>query len=174
VKSMQKKCVKVVALGMHTATIEKDTKRGWKGERLALYILDVWERESTAYSIRCTTWSRLLCGQEVSRTAVRTALVYYCIHGSLNTGTVHRVQRCWSTAYCCLAGTGGGPGCRQPPQPHILWLGLKIIGSKVHISLDLVYVIKKLDCCELRKVGSVVSMTPLIHGARLYNKFNFQ
>jgi hypothetical protein len=28
VKSMQKKCVKVVALGMHTATIEKDTKRG--------------------------------------------------------------------------------------------------------------------------------------------------
>jgi hypothetical protein len=50
------------------------------------------------------------CGQAVSKTAVRTALVYYCIDSVFFTGTVHSLQRYWSTAYCRHAGTGEGPG----------------------------------------------------------------
>ncbi len=41
----------------------------------------------------------LASGWAGCETAIRTALIYYCIHSGLYTRTVHSVQQCWSTRY---------------------------------------------------------------------------
>jgi hypothetical protein len=65
------------------------------------------------------------CGREDSKTAVRTALIYYCLHSGLYTKTVHSVQWCWSTKYCCRAGLAMNQGHRQPSRGSSLSTGLR-------------------------------------------------
>ncbi len=77
----------VVALGVYTAKFK------W----LALCVARTCKRKLYIEQYKRNDLSRgHYCGQAVSGTAVRSALVYYCIHSSLYTGTVHSVQRCWS------------------------------------------------------------------------------
>ncbi len=61
------------------------------------------------------------CGRAVSGTAVRTALINYGIHSGLYTGTVHSVQQCQSTEYCCHAGAGWGPGAQTASTVGLLY-----------------------------------------------------
>jgi hypothetical protein len=72
------------------------------------------------------------CGRAGSETAVRTALIYHCIHSSLNTKTVHSVQRCWSMKYCCRAGLARNQGRRQPLL--CMW---KKLGQKIFYFINL-------------------------------------
>jgi hypothetical protein len=61
------------------------------------------------------------CGRAVSGTAIRTALVYYCIHSSLYTGTVHYTVYNGAGVRSTVAvlGLAMNQGRRQPPQSDI-------------------------------------------------------
>jgi hypothetical protein len=62
------------------------------------------------------------CGRAVSEIAVRTALIYYCVHNGLYTRTVHSVPWCWSTNYCHRAGSGQEPGGVSPGAASIAFV----------------------------------------------------
>jgi hypothetical protein len=60
------------------------------------------------------------CGRAVSGTAVRTALVYYCIHSAKYTGTVHTVYNGAGVQHAvAMLELAGDQGRRQAPQDLI-------------------------------------------------------
>ncbi len=87
-----------------------NTKPGQKRERLALSTAGTCEKKLyNEQYIRYNLSGGHHCEQAVSGKAVRTALVYYCIHSSLYTGTVHSAQ---GVKYCHHAGSGHEPGAQ--------------------------------------------------------------
>jgi hypothetical protein len=112
--------VNVVVLGVHAARLVMNTKRGRKRKRLALCTARTCERRLYSEQYKRYNLYNLCrghhCGRAVSRTAVRTAIVYCCIHSGLYIGTVHSVQWCWSTKYCSVLGLVKNQVRRQPPQ----------------------------------------------------------
>jgi hypothetical protein len=90
-----------------------NTKCGRKRERLVLCIARTCEKLYSEQYKRYNLSQGHHCGQAISETTIRTALVYYCMHNSLYTGTVHSVHRCWSTKYYQRAGSGHEPGAQE-------------------------------------------------------------
>ncbi len=81
----------VVALGVYTANLAMNTKRGQKRKQLALCIAEACERKLYSEQYKRYKLSQSHhCGRAVIRTVVRS----YCIHSGFYTGTVHSVQRC--------------------------------------------------------------------------------
>jgi hypothetical protein len=101
----------VVALGVYTARLANNMKCGQKRKQLALCTAPTCERK--LYSDQYNLTRGHPCGRAVSRSAVRIALVYYCTHSGLYTGTVHIVQWCWSMKYCPVLGLATN---QEPPQ----------------------------------------------------------
>ncbi len=90
-------------------TLQIDNKhvtwaKEWTSEWLCVqYSPSVWKKK--LYNEQYTRYNLSQghhCGWAGSETAVRTALVKYCIHGGLYTRTVHSVQRCWSMMYVAV------------------------------------------------------------------------
>jgi hypothetical protein len=76
-----------------------DKREMWAIERAigAVYSPRVWKKlySEQLHSVQYKRYNLSRghhCGRGVSGTAVRTVLVYYCIHSGLYTGTVHSVQ----------------------------------------------------------------------------------
>jgi hypothetical protein len=92
----------------------------WANERVSDWRCvspNVWKKKLYSEQNKRYNLSRgRHCGQAGSKTAVRTARIYYCMHSGLYTRTVHSVQRCWSMGDCCCAGLATNQGFRQPPQ----------------------------------------------------------
>ncbi len=80
-----------------------------ESKQLVLCVAQTCERKNcTVNSKRVTTRVGVTTVDKEVETAVRTALIYYCIHRGLYPRTVHSVQRCWSTKFCCCAGLAQG------------------------------------------------------------------